>query len=141
MSVPTRVTWAFIWNIVLNIITLVLAAIVTSKANTDFEALVFLMALIAYHRLLWFIDSGYEDNRQRTLLIISWFYRLENLIKNESPRNDAVRGWLAEIKSDEQLMSLKDNIEINTKKRSNAYWIHAITEVILMLVVVGILVK
>lgn len=131
--------WAFIWNIVLNSITLVLAVVVTSKAPTHFEALVFLMALIAYHRLLWFIDSGHEDNRQRILIIMGWFCRLENSIKRKQPKNAELRAWLAGLYSADEMISLKDVIGTHAKKRRNAFWIHAVTEVLLMLAVIGIL--
>lgn len=133
--------WALIWNVILSSITLILAAAVTLKAPTNFEALLFLMALIAYHRLLWFIDSGHEDNRQRILLILGWFHRLDNLIKNEELQNDEIRTWLAGLQSEGELISAKDLIETYAKRRSNVYWIHAVTEVVLMVAVVWLLLQ
>jgi hypothetical protein len=56
--------WALTWNVLRNALTFLLAVFVTAKAAGDFEALAFLMALIAYHRLVWFIDAGmWKRNR------------------------------------------------------------------------------
>jgi hypothetical protein len=106
-------TGAVIWSVFFSVISLVLAVLVTSKAHNDFEVAAFLMALIAYHRIMFALSERDEVERALFLRYETWFRRLEAAIIREERHDTLLDAVVAEPLSD-----IKESIEKQTKART-----------------------
>jgi hypothetical protein len=80
-------TWIVLGDVVFRLLTLALVAAVVSKTDRAFEAAVFIMAVIAYHRLSWNIEAKHHVNVVGLTRQEIWFRRLESSM-NQSPNID-----------------------------------------------------
>lgn len=132
------------WNVVSSVVTIGVAVVVAQKAHTDFEILAFVMALIAYHRILWLIEGGFQDLRERGFALAALLYRLDYKVRNVEPKDPDLRKLLDEVipeNRERSFVQAQEMINKHSDKHRVAFEIHVATELVLVAGVIYVLVR
>jgi hypothetical protein len=130
-----------IWNLIGTVLTLALAVLATEEAGSDFQAVVFLVVLIGYHRLTWLISEDHQASRIRYLRAETWFHRIDSAIRGTPPASYAAASMAAEVGDARELEELREAVESFAKNRHVELWLFRATELLLMLAVVFVVLR
>jgi hypothetical protein len=135
------VALTLVWNLIGIGLMLALAILATEEAGTDFQALVFLVVLIGYHRLTWQIAEDQQASRIRYLRAETWFFRIDSAIRGTPPATQAAAAMVAEVSNAGELEDLKETVERFARSRHVELWLFRATELLLLLAVVSIVLR
>ena len=124
-----------------SVLILTVAVLVTEEAASDFQTVVFLMALIGYLRLTSLIAEDHEASRIRYLRTETWFHRIDGAIRGTGPDSRAAASMVAGVHSDRELVELKQAVETLARSSNYTQWIVGATEVILLFIVAWVLLR
>lgn len=134
-------TLTIIWKLIGIALMLALAILATEEAGSDFQALVFLVVLIGYHRLSWQISEDHQASRIRYLRAETWFHRLDSAIRGAPPTNYSAASLVAAVSDVRELEELKETVERLAKSRHVELWLFHATELLLLLAVVSVVLR
>jgi len=130
-----------IWNLIGFVLTVALAVLAIEEAGSNFQAVVFLVVLIGYHRLSWQISEDHQASRIRYLRAETWFHRLDSAIRGAPPTNYSAASLVATVSDVGELEELKETVERLAKSRQVELWVFRATELLLLLAVVSVVLR
>ena len=130
-----------IWNLIGFVLTVALAVLAIEEAGSNFQAVVFLVVLIAYHRLSWQISEDHQASRIRYLRAETWFHRLDSAIRGAPPTNYSAASLVAAVSDVGELEELKETVERLAKSRQVELWLFRATELLLLLAIVSVVLR
>jgi hypothetical protein len=130
-----------IWNIARSALMLALAVFVVEESASNFQAVVFLVAIIGYQRLSSEMAEDRQAHRIRYLRTEAWFHRLDSAISGVQPGTAAASSIVAKIRNHGELEDLEQAVKQFTKERSVEGWIVGATELLLLLAAASVLMR
>ena len=130
-----------IWNLIGFVLTVALAVLAIEEAGSNFQAVVFLVVLIGYHRLSWQISEDHQASRIRYLRAETWFHRLDSAIRGAPPTNYSAASLVAAVSDVGELEELKETVERLAKSRQVELWVFRATELLLLLAIVSVVLR
>jgi hypothetical protein len=130
-----------IWNLIGFVLTVALAVLAIEEAGSNFQAVVFLVVLIGYHRLSWQISEDHQASRIRYLRAETWFHRLDSAIRGAPPTSYSAASLVAAVSDVRELEELKETVERLAKGRQVELWLFRATELLLLLAIVSVVLR
>jgi hypothetical protein len=129
------------WNVIGAALTVALAILVVEEAASDFQALVFLVALIGYQRLVSLISGEHEANRIRYLRSETWFHRIDATVRGVPPGSAGAAALVASVSDDRELEELRDIVRRSSAGQQISRWVSAATELLLLAAAASVLLR